>query len=60
MLSFDEPHLVETADGTIIAMFRDCNPPDHLWQSESKDGGKTWSKPLADEQSKGIRLIFCV
>ena len=45
MLSFDEPHLVEATDGTIIAMFRDCNPPDHLWQSESKDGGKTWSKP---------------
>lgn len=45
MLSFDEPHLVETADGTIVAMFRDCNPPDQLWQSESRDGGKTWSKP---------------
>ena len=45
MLSFDEPHLVETADGTIVAQFRDCNPPQRLWQSKSTDGGPTWSPP---------------
>lgn len=45
MLSFDEPHLVETQDGTIIAQFRDCNSPHQIWQSESSDGGRTWSQP---------------
>ena len=45
MLTFDEAHMVETADGRLVAMFRDCNPPDHLWQSESTDGGRTWSVP---------------
>ena len=45
MLSFDEPHLVEVEPGRIVAMFRDCNPPDCLWQSESADGGRTWSVP---------------
>jgi sialidase-1 len=45
MLSFDEPHAVETAGGTIVAQFRDCNPTHRLWQSESMDGGRTWSAP---------------
>jgi hypothetical protein len=45
MLSFDEPHLVEAADGTIIAQFRDCNAPNRLWQSASTDGGRNWSAP---------------
>ncbi|MBN1912064.1 MAG: exo-alpha-sialidase, partial [Pirellulales bacterium] len=45
MLSFDEAHAVETADGRLVALFRDCNPPDHLWQSESTDGGRTWTVP---------------
>jgi len=47
MLSYDEPHLVETATGAIVALFRDCNPPQHLIQSESRDGGRTWSAPRA-------------
>ena len=45
MLSFDEPHLVETADGAVIAQFRDCNAPQKLWQSKSTDGGLTWTPP---------------
>ncbi|WP_286854140.1 MULTISPECIES: sialidase family protein [unclassified Proteiniphilum] len=40
-----EPHLVETRSGKIIAMFR--NEPNNnekfLLQSESHDGGKTWT-----------------
>jgi sialidase-1 len=45
MLSFDEPHMVETTEGKLIAQFRDCNAPQRLWQSESSDGGLTWSVP---------------
>ena len=45
MLSFDEPHLVETVDGLLVVQFRDCNAPHRLWQSESADGGLTWSSP---------------
>ena len=43
MLSYDEPHLLERDDGTLIAMFRDCNGHHHMRQSESTDGGLTWS-----------------
>ena len=46
MLSFDEPHLVETTARTLVALFRDCNPPNRLRQSESRDGGRTWSAPI--------------
>jgi len=45
MLSFDEPHIVETKSGKLIAQFRDCNPPNRIWQSESTDGGMNWSAP---------------
>ena len=45
MLSFDEPHMVEVDGGRLVALFRDCHPPDQLRQSESRDGGHTWSKP---------------
>ena len=45
MLSYDEPHIVETAAKTLVALFRDCNPPNRLRQSESRDGGRTWSTP---------------
>ena len=47
MLSFDEPHLVETADGRLVGMFRDCNAPNALLQTESRDGGRSWSLPQA-------------
>ena len=39
---FHEPHLVEATDGTIIAQFR-CHIDFNLRQSESTDGGKTWT-----------------
>ncbi len=45
MLSFDEPHVVEARDGKLVLLFRDCNKPNKLWQSESIDGGKSWSSP---------------
>ncbi|MBP7937013.1 MAG: exo-alpha-sialidase [Phycisphaerae bacterium] len=45
MLSYDEVHVVEASPGTLVALFRDCNPPDQLRQSESVDGGATWSAP---------------
>ncbi len=45
MLSFDEPHIVEASPGNIVALFRDCNAPGRIWQSNSSDGGSTWSAP---------------
>jgi len=44
---FHELHAVEAADGTIIAQIRNHNPENkgETLQSESKDGGKTWSVP---------------
>lgn len=45
MLSYDEPQMVELPGGRLIAMFRDNNGPQMLIQSESDDGGYTWSTP---------------
>lgn len=45
--SYHELHAVEAADGTLIAQIRnhsDANKGETL-QSESTDGGKTWSEP---------------
>lgn len=43
---YSEPHVVETSDGNLVAMFR-YNPEDvslsYLHQSESFDGGKSWT-----------------
>jgi len=43
--SFHEPHAVETADGKLVCMIRHHGQPGDqvLWQSESADGGKTWT-----------------
>jgi sialidase-1 len=44
---YHELHAVEAADGTLIAQIRnhnDANKGETL-QTESKDGGKTWSEP---------------
>jgi hypothetical protein len=42
----DEPHVVELKDGQLVAMIR-AEPKDHsqtyMRQTESTDGGKTWS-----------------
>lgn len=42
----DEPHVVECGNGRLVAMFRNEHPDiseRFLGQSESGDGGKTWS-----------------
>jgi len=46
-----EPTLAEMADGTILMVMRGSNygladAPGHRWQSLSRDGGRTWSKPV--------------
>lgn len=45
MLSYDECHVVECSDGKLVIGFRDCNKPNLMRQSESTDGGRTWSAP---------------
>ena len=45
-----EPHAVELADGRIIAMLRysgsKTEAEGHLWQTESADGGHSWTPPV--------------
>jgi sialidase-1 len=45
--SYHELHCVEATDGTIIAQIRNHNEANKGWtlQTESADGGKTWSEP---------------
>lgn len=45
--SYHELHAVEAADGTLVAQIRNHNDADKGWtlQTESRDGGKTWSEP---------------
>lgn len=45
--SYHELHCVEANDGTIIAQIRNHNAENKGWtlQTESSDGGKTWSEP---------------
>lgn len=45
--SYHELHAVEAADGTLIAQIRNHNKEHAGWtlQSESRDGGRTWSEP---------------
>lgn len=45
--SYHELHCVEAADGTLISQIRNHNEANkgETLQSESKDGGKTWSMP---------------
>jgi sialidase-1 len=45
--SYHELHTVEAADGTIIAQIRNHNEANkgETLQTESSDGGKTWSEP---------------
>lgn len=57
---FHEPHLVEAADGTIVAQFR-CHIDYNLRQCESTDGGKTWTEvrrlPIHGHPPHLIRLV---
>lgn len=41
-----EPHVCELPDGKLICHIRVEMPELHTWQSESTDGGKTWSEPV--------------
>jgi len=43
---FHEPHVVETAQGRLVGMIRHHGQPGDqvLWQTESDDGGKTWTE----------------
>lgn len=43
---FCEPHAIELPDGRIIGMLR-CQSTDYfaIWQTDSLDCGRTWSKP---------------
>jgi sialidase-1 len=45
--TYHELHAVEAADGTLIAQIRNHNEANkgETLQTESKDGGKTWSEP---------------
>jgi len=47
--AYHELHAVEAANGTIIAQIRNHNEVNKYWtlQTESSDGGKTWSEPHA-------------
>ena len=47
--AYHELHAVEAANGTIIAHIRNHNEVNKHWtlQTESSDGGKTWSEPHA-------------
>lgn len=40
---FHEPHVAECGDGTLVAQIRYHGQGGKLWQSESSDGGKSWS-----------------
>lgn len=44
---YHELHAVEADDGTIVAQIRNHNDANRSWtlQTESGDGGKTWSEP---------------
>ena len=43
---FHEAHAVETSDNTLVVLLRHHGVPGQffLWQSESKDGGRSWSQ----------------
>lgn len=44
---FNEIDMLVKEDGTVVAFARiDSRPRCHLWKTESKDNGKTWSKPV--------------
>ena len=48
---FHEPHVAETADGKLVGMIRHHGQPGDqvLWQTESSDGGKTWTETRPTE-----------
>ena len=60
-LDFCEPHAIELDDGTILCQIR-THTPEYmtLYQTESKDGGRTWTKPhrvLETDRSAPAHLL---
>ena len=47
-----EPHVVELADGTLVGLVRYCVKPERSLQTESRDGGRTWT-PLHENGANG-------
>ena len=45
MLTYDECHAVECASGKLVILFRDCYGEHQIRQSQSVDGGVSWSQP---------------
>ena len=47
VLKIHEIHGIEAPDGTLVVQYRNhnCSGLGETWQSESADGGKTWSTP---------------
>jgi sialidase-1 len=47
--SYHELHAVEAADGSLVAQIRNHNDANRGWtlQTESQDGGRSWSEPRA-------------
>ena len=48
---FHEPHVVEASDGRLVGMIRHHGEPgnQYLWQTESEDGGRTWTEARPTE-----------
>ena len=62
--NFHEPHAVETASGSLIAQIRyhgkGLGRETRLWQSESMDGGKTWTVAGATEVAGFPPHLVCL
>jgi len=46
VLAFEEPALIELPDGRILCVMRTSGEGHSQYQSYSKDGGRSWSKPV--------------
>ena len=44
-IAMQEPALVETRQGDIVALMRTANAGDHLYMTRSADDGVTWAPP---------------
>jgi Neuraminidase (sialidase) len=54
--NFHEPHVYEAEDGRLVGLIRHQDPHGYsdlrIYQTESTDGGKTWSVPVLTEALK--------
>jgi len=44
-----QPTLAQLSDGSILALMRRGDPPERIWQSQSRDRGRTWSEPVTTD-----------